>query len=195
MSSQTDLRVIKTQEAIKTAFLQLISKKGFVAITINDIAQQARINRSTFYLHYTDKYALLNQLTTNGIARVATTITPELHITDTGVDYTAFTQDLNRSLSVVAGDPVLYTFILNDPAHLGLRQRAEDALKAYLDQHLPQDTQMARDLLLEIVPSIYLAAIRWWLAHDMKYSPQFLAQELAKFFELGSRSIIDSDSH
>lgn len=97
MSNQTDLRVIKTQEAIKTAFLQLISKKGFVAITINDIAQQARINRSTFYLHYTDKYALLNQLTTNGIARVATTITPELHITDTGVDYTAFTQDLNRS--------------------------------------------------------------------------------------------------
>ncbi|MCE3200874.1 TetR/AcrR family transcriptional regulator [Paenibacillus sonchi] len=36
--------------------------KGFDAITIKDIAQRATINRATFYAHYEDKYALLDEI-------------------------------------------------------------------------------------------------------------------------------------
>lgn len=55
MVKQTDLRILKTNDAIKHAFLKLIKAKGFSNTTINDIANAAKINRSTFYLHFTDK--------------------------------------------------------------------------------------------------------------------------------------------
>lgn len=54
-----DLRKIKTRKAIDRAFTKLITEKGFEAMTIKDIAEEAIINRGTFYMHFTDKYDLL----------------------------------------------------------------------------------------------------------------------------------------
>ncbi|QVI34048.1 hypothetical protein BVJ53_05280 [Lacticaseibacillus chiayiensis] len=195
MSHQTDLRVIKTNDAIHTAFLSLIDQKGFENITINDIAQTAKINRSTFYLHYVDKYDLLKQMTAVGMTKIIAAMAPELYFSKNTFKEAAFTDDLGQALKVVANEPRLYAFILNDPNHLGLRQQAEDALQQHLIECLPQKTAVERDLLLNIVPAVYLSVIRWWLANDMRYSSTFLAHELAKFFKLGSRSLMSPESH
>lgn len=56
-----DRRVRKTQKAIIEAFLELLDKKGFEEITINDIAELADVNRSTIYFHYADKYELFEK--------------------------------------------------------------------------------------------------------------------------------------
>lgn len=61
IKEQTDLRVIKTKKAIHDAFLDLIQTKGYDKITVQDIAKKAMINRNTFYLHYTDKFDLMEQ--------------------------------------------------------------------------------------------------------------------------------------
>lgn len=60
--NETDLRVIKTEQHIEQAFLQLIEEKGYRAITVQDILEQALINRSTFYRHYPSKQALAERL-------------------------------------------------------------------------------------------------------------------------------------
>ena len=49
-----DKRIIKTQKAIKEAFMLLTMDKEIEKITVSDIAEKAFINRSTFYLHYSD---------------------------------------------------------------------------------------------------------------------------------------------
>ncbi len=54
-----DLRVIKTRAAIDAAFLQLLEEKPYSDISIRDIAERAIISRNTFYLHYSDKAALI----------------------------------------------------------------------------------------------------------------------------------------
>lgn len=59
MEKKTDLRVIKTREAIKEAFIALVEQKGFEAMTVKDITERARMNRGTFYAHYEDKYHCL----------------------------------------------------------------------------------------------------------------------------------------
>jgi AcrR family transcriptional regulator len=41
----------------------LLEEKGFEEISIQDIASRAVLNRATFYLHYSDKEALLQALT------------------------------------------------------------------------------------------------------------------------------------
>jgi AcrR family transcriptional regulator len=45
---------------IEQAFLKLLGEKGFQTITVQDITNQAEVNRATFYAHFPDKYALLD---------------------------------------------------------------------------------------------------------------------------------------
>ena len=61
MSRKTDLRVIKTQNAIHEAFLKLMNTKGLSAMTVQDILDEALINRKTFYTYYRSKYDLAEQ--------------------------------------------------------------------------------------------------------------------------------------
>lgn len=57
-----DLRIKRTQAAIKKSFFELIEEKGFEHISVKDITDGAMISRNTFYLHYADKYELLNKI-------------------------------------------------------------------------------------------------------------------------------------
>src|SRR5690606_18334718 len=53
--------IVKSREAINKAFMELFLAKPFEQITINDIADRANVNRGTVYLHYSDKYELLDK--------------------------------------------------------------------------------------------------------------------------------------
>ena len=55
-----DPRVKRTRKLIEQAFEGLLGEKGFQALTVQDIADRATLNRATFYAHFEDKYALLD---------------------------------------------------------------------------------------------------------------------------------------
>lgn len=57
-----DRRILKSQEAIKNAFIELMSEKSFDQITIQDISDRANVGRRTIYHHYMDKFDLLDKL-------------------------------------------------------------------------------------------------------------------------------------
>jgi AcrR family transcriptional regulator len=59
-----DRRIARTKTAIRAALISLIEEKGFDAILVSDISDRANINRGTFYLHYQDKFDLLEQTQT-----------------------------------------------------------------------------------------------------------------------------------
>lgn len=52
----------RTDRDITNALLTLMDRKSFEKITIQDILEEALINRSTFYQHFPDKYAILERL-------------------------------------------------------------------------------------------------------------------------------------
>lgn len=56
-----DPRVKRTRSLLEQAFMALIQEKGFQAVSVQDIAERAGVNRATFYAHFTDKYDLLDQ--------------------------------------------------------------------------------------------------------------------------------------
>ena len=58
----TDLRYIKNEKAIRNAFRKLINQYPFEKITVKMIVEKADIAKPTFYLHYPDKYALVDTL-------------------------------------------------------------------------------------------------------------------------------------
>lgn len=54
-----DRRVRKTREALRDALLGLLPEVGWDGIDVAVLCQRADVGRSTFYLHYPDKAALL----------------------------------------------------------------------------------------------------------------------------------------
>ena len=67
----------RTDRDITDALFRVMEEKPFEKITIQDILEEARINRSTFYQHFPDKYAILERLQERyirGIAERANTV-------------------------------------------------------------------------------------------------------------------------
>ena len=52
----TDPRASRTEALLRDAFIGLLEENRFETITVGEIAQRAKVNRSTFYRHYQDKY-------------------------------------------------------------------------------------------------------------------------------------------
>lgn len=60
----------RTDRDIINAFLSLLETKAFEKITVSDIIGAAMINRSTFYQHFADKYAILEKLQQKYVAEL-----------------------------------------------------------------------------------------------------------------------------
>ena len=185
MSNENDLRIIKTRRLIRDAFVELLDIKGFSRITISDIADRAMINRSTFYLHYTDKYDLLQQTMEGAMQNILQLVAPETHIIDGKLEYDSFIQNISSILKEVERDATLYKIILNEKEMSGITKKFENALIDKLDICYPDHILISRDLFLEMITSLYMSAIKWWLNNDMKYSPNFMAEQLVKLLVAG----------
>lgn len=57
-----DPRIRRTRLMFQGALERLLEQKAFEKISVGDIAGEAALNRATFYDHYTDKFALLEDL-------------------------------------------------------------------------------------------------------------------------------------
>ena len=60
--TREDPRVTRTRNLIRDALDRMLQEKPFSDISVQDIAEQATINRATFYAHFEDKYGLLENL-------------------------------------------------------------------------------------------------------------------------------------
>ena len=54
-----DRRSVRTRTALRDALIELIGERGWDDIAVQDVCERANIGRSTFYLHYPNKDALL----------------------------------------------------------------------------------------------------------------------------------------
>ena len=57
-----DPRIRRTRQLLQQALEKLLETKEFDEISVQDIADQATVNRATFYDHYADKSALLTAM-------------------------------------------------------------------------------------------------------------------------------------
>ena len=62
-AENTDPRVLRSRRMLMESLLRLLTRKEFADISIQEIADEATLNRATFYLHYPDKHALLQAMT------------------------------------------------------------------------------------------------------------------------------------
>src|SRR6202021_821830 len=62
-AENTDPRVLRSRQMLMESLLRLLGRKEFDDISIQEIANEATLNRATFFLHYADKNSLLQAMT------------------------------------------------------------------------------------------------------------------------------------
>lgn len=62
MEKKTDRRVRKTKAQLRAGLAKLMQTKSIKEITVKELVDEVDINRSTFYLHYTDIYQMLESI-------------------------------------------------------------------------------------------------------------------------------------
>ncbi|SFS04811.1 transcriptional regulator, TetR family [Granulicella pectinivorans] len=60
--NSTDPRIRRTRHLLQQALANLLATREFDKISIQEIADAATVNRVTFYDHYADKFALLDDM-------------------------------------------------------------------------------------------------------------------------------------
>src|SRR5262245_38237045 len=84
-----DPRARRTRQMLCDALIDLVSERGFDAVTVGDIAARAGVNRATFYRHYQDKYDLVARIFEDEVAAMGSALgSPEIGLEDVDPEQT-----------------------------------------------------------------------------------------------------------
>ena len=72
----TDLRILKTQERLQNALLELLETKELKAVTVKEICDKAGISRNAFYQHYSYKEDLYDHMVAQATERIRAALAP-----------------------------------------------------------------------------------------------------------------------
>ena len=62
---------LRTKNAIRRSFTELLAERPFDKISVRDIAERSEVTRNTFYYYYTDIYALAEDVFESEIERLS----------------------------------------------------------------------------------------------------------------------------
>lgn len=163
---KTDLRIRRTKKSIRDAFFELIEEKGFDSVTVKDITDRALISRNTFYLHYEDKFDLLNKISNELMRKVYWRVSKDL-IKIKDLDFTIdCTATLLISIQrVIDEDRDLYRLLLTDPGTVVFSEKIEKTIRTALDL-IKGDIEGISDLSIEYIITGMKGVIRYWVTHD-----------------------------
>lgn len=181
MEPKKDARYRHSEETIRQAFLSQMLAVGFHQIRIKDLIEAAHINRSTFYAHYEDKYALLSAFEDeliDGLRQIAST---------------AFADDL---LAVSSDEDLLYQYFLSLAEYISERRpwfsvlfqencptailpKLRAAMSEFWDLHqIPQHFTIQQNYVQAGLLHMVGGLIEEWIHHDLNESPEAFARIL-----------------
>ncbi|MFD1774110.1 TetR/AcrR family transcriptional regulator [Paenibacillus rhizophilus] len=179
---KVDRRVLKTQEAIKKAFLELMNEKKFDEITIQDISDRANVNRSTVYLHYLDKFDLLDKLIEEHINKLKETSEWACQVEWVEAIQILFEYFENHAL-------FFSTMLASKEAAPSFRSKFLDyVIEGFKDElHKTngngKNEGLNEDVIVKFVANAYVGVLESWLKDGMPSPPQSIAKELGILLE------------
>ena len=162
--NKEDLRVLRTKESIRSAFINMISEMDLGQVTIKELAERARINRKTFYLHYDSLDDLIKELQsemanefikrTNGLNRPKDMdkITREFFL---------FSEELGK----------LGEILLTSGSYHYISQKITNDILAQTWQHGNKDqnaSSYTQNIIMTFVSQSTLAMYRQWVSDGKK---------------------------
>ncbi|WP_125588842.1 TetR/AcrR family transcriptional regulator [Companilactobacillus jidongensis] len=196
-------RLTKTDEKIKKAFIELMKTKGFEHLTVSDVTTIAKINRSTFYAHYEDKYALEKHFEDTILNELSDQLNSNL-------DSTMKYQDISQGIESY---PVIDTIIgyiesefelikvLMSSSGTTFEKRVKNVLYQVVNHGLylakgndEMVDQIPNDYAYEIVVSGILDTMKFWLFKDKPESKEVITDIIMKTRYLSPYDLLGVDN-
>lgn len=190
MTKKTDLRILRTIQSIRKAFYELIPEKGYEAITVQDIADRAMINRNTFYLHYQNKPDLLDTCMNELLSELkeAVVLCPismspfSLSLLETVMQTVLEQISLNMIFyrSMLIEENRIYSFqakmenIIKDKLMEGWKPAQENSVLA-----------ISKELLIEYLGSAFMGIVIWWVKNDKPLPADEVSSQFSRIVAYG----------
>ncbi|MCM3127185.1 TetR/AcrR family transcriptional regulator [Paenibacillus provencensis] len=176
---KVDRRILKTQEALKKAVIELMSNKNFDDITIQEISDSANLSRGTIYLHYLDKYDLLDKLIESHIDELR-----EFCKEAAEMDYVEgtmiWTEYFEKNYS-------FFSMMLASRGAPFFRKRFLDFLieefRKDVDITKGKNEEIEEEILVRFVASAQVGIIEWWFTNYKPVTHVKLAEQLGTLLE------------
>jgi AcrR family transcriptional regulator len=174
-----DRRILKTQESLKKAVIELMSEKNFDDITIQHLSDRANVSRGTVYLHYLDKFDLLDKLMEEHIdvLRVTCRAAAELDFTESTLIWTEYFEQHYSFFSMMLASKGAPYF----------RGRFLDFMIEEFTNEIEvtkgKNGGLNEDLLVRFVASAFVGVMEWWFTNDKPVPHHVLAKQLGTLLE------------
>jgi len=177
--SKVDRRIAKSQVAIKNAVTELMSEKSFDDITIQDIADKADVNRGTIYLHYTDKYDLLDKMIEEHIDNLRELCQSASEMIFKEGNYVWF-EYFERNY-------LFFSTMLASKGAPYFRCRFLDLVieeyKAEVDTTVGKNQGLDVEVILQFFGSAIVGAVEWWFKNGMPLPARVMAEQTGSLLD------------
>jgi AcrR family transcriptional regulator len=176
---KVDRRIAKSQEAIKKAVIELMSENSFDDITIQDISDRANVSRGTIYLHYVDKYDLLDKLIGEHIneMRELCEATSEMDFKEANLPWFEYLESHYLFFSTMLASKGSPSF---------RRKFLEFLIEEFKDEAditEGKNQKLNEDVILQFIVTSYVGIVEWWITNEMPYPPQVMAEQVGILLE------------
>ncbi|MGP1588145.1 MAG: TetR/AcrR family transcriptional regulator [Treponemataceae bacterium] len=179
-----DKRQIKTKNAIVKSFLSLLPEQDFNKISVQEIVDRANIGRSTFYLHFESKEALLDYMCQQIIKHIfdsAKNIEHNHgHSQREGMPNSLICHIIQH---IKENDNNILTILScqgNEYFLVYLKEQLKELMYISFIKDRPQklNSDLPVDLVMNHISGSFIEMIQWWIKNGLKESPE----ELDSFF-------------
>lgn len=196
MARKIDLRVKRTNKMIIDAFIKLVEEKGYDQVTIQDIADEAMINRATFYAHYKDKPDLYETIFTQAVTAFTSILDSYELLKNNRIRLKEIEYLLTNIYLTIKQNRAFYLTIMDGAVNESLRKKiAEILTEKYADiftrlKITENDIEVPLDFIIEYMTSIFFGTLHWWLTTDSEITPQQLAPLVIKLVSNGHLTVL-----
>ncbi|MFC0361766.1 TetR/AcrR family transcriptional regulator [Enterococcus canintestini] len=193
---KTDLRVKRTNKMIIDAFIHLVEKSGFEQVTVQDIADEAMINRATFYAHYKDKQDLYETIFDYALTAFTSVLNPAELVKGNLIKVKHIELMMTKIYRNIQENRKFYLTIMDGSANEILRKKIADILnEQYADifnrlKITENDIEVPMDFIIEYMTSIFIGTLHWWLTTDSQMTPEHLAKLVIKLVGNGHLTVL-----
>ena len=195
MAKKMDLRVKRTQKMIVEAFMKLVAEKGYDAVSVQDIADEAMINRATFYAHFKDKQDLYDSIFDFAINKIGIFFDPELLVRGNKIQVKRIETVLTQIYEAVYSQKDFYIVLLTGSSSETFRKKVAKLMyERYIDifkrlKITENEMEIPIDFIIDYMTSIYMSTLFWWITHDSEMTANQLAKLVIKLIGNGHLTV------
>ncbi len=166
-----DRRSQRTRQLVNSAMMELLSEKGYEAITVQDILDRAGIGRSTFYSHYFDK----EDVHASMMEQMLAGMTQQLSKRNAGRE---IIPSLELFQHIYQDRPHFQAVAGSGPAGERLWETMQTALSKIMEQTLASadagknPASIPLPVISSYLAGAFLNLLKWWVKSGMPYSPE-----------------------